>query len=409
IVINEIHYNGAGAGTDNDEFVELVNNGPATVDLTGWNFTQGFAFTFPSGATIAPGEFVVIAFNASFFTSQYGFAPDYEWTSGGLSNSGEDIELRDGANNVQDFVDYDDSAPWPTAPDGNGPSLELIDPSLDNTLAASWAASIVTGGTPGAANGTGCPLTLTIGEPTCDAETAGTDTYSVSVDFANAAPGSDVYTITPNAGNVAASSDNPNTVATGTIVYENIPEGTDLDFSITSTNGCDALVRVVSPACEAPTPLVITEIMYNPLEVGQDSTEYIELFNNSASPLDVSGFSFTNGVTFTFPSGAIIGAGEYIVIAGDSAGFTNFYGCDADYFWSNSGLSNGGELILIASGAGGEVDRVDYDDNNGWPTEPDGDGPSLELIDINGDNDDPSNWEASAGSGTPGAANTGTI
>ncbi|MEL6132192.1 MAG: hypothetical protein AAFR59_02375, partial [Bacteroidota bacterium] len=41
--------------------------------------------------------------------------------------------------------------------------------------------------------------------------------------------------------------------------------------------------------------------------------------------------------------------------------------------------------------------------------EPDGDGPSLELIDINGDNDDPSIWEASAGSGTPGAANTGTI
>ena len=37
------------------------------------------------------------------------------------------------------FVD-DDIAPWVTSPDGAWPSLELIDPNLDNGLAASWAA-----------------------------------------------------------------------------------------------------------------------------------------------------------------------------------------------------------------------------------------------------------------------------
>ena len=28
-------------------------------------------------------------------------------------------------------VDYDDAAPWPLTPDGDGPSLELLDPSQD--------------------------------------------------------------------------------------------------------------------------------------------------------------------------------------------------------------------------------------------------------------------------------------
>jgi hypothetical protein len=38
-----------------------------------------------------------------------------------------------------DTVEYDDVAPWPAEPDGSGESLELIDPNLDNSAAASWA------------------------------------------------------------------------------------------------------------------------------------------------------------------------------------------------------------------------------------------------------------------------------
>jgi hypothetical protein len=55
-------------------------------------------------------------------------------------------------------VRYDDVAPWPTEPDGDGPSLELLDPSLDNALATSWAASIAPHGTPGEANSLTEPL-----------------------------------------------------------------------------------------------------------------------------------------------------------------------------------------------------------------------------------------------------------
>ena len=41
--------------------------------------------------------------------------------------------------------------PWPEEPDGNGPSLELIDPGYDNSIAESWAYSN-NYGTPGKIN-----------------------------------------------------------------------------------------------------------------------------------------------------------------------------------------------------------------------------------------------------------------
>ena len=51
---------------------------------------------------------------------------------------------------IQDFV-YNNAAPWPTGPDGNGPSLEIIDPLGDPAAPANWRASATVGGSPGAA------------------------------------------------------------------------------------------------------------------------------------------------------------------------------------------------------------------------------------------------------------------
>ena len=69
----------------------------------------------------------------------------------GLSGGGERIELHN-SGGLHDFVEYDDSLPWPTGPDGGGSTLELIDAGTDNALAGSWAESNVFGGTPGEKN-----------------------------------------------------------------------------------------------------------------------------------------------------------------------------------------------------------------------------------------------------------------
>jgi len=61
------------------------------------------------------------------------------------------IKLFDSNDILMDDVEYDDEDPWPVEADGAGPTLELIDPYLDNSLAENWMASEGYG-SPGSAN-----------------------------------------------------------------------------------------------------------------------------------------------------------------------------------------------------------------------------------------------------------------
>ena len=75
--------------------------------------------------------------------------PVLQWTSGDLANSGESVELSDPYGHAVDRVVYEDGGGWTSVPDGTGPSLELVNPSLPNEYGAAWNASLVTNGTPG--------------------------------------------------------------------------------------------------------------------------------------------------------------------------------------------------------------------------------------------------------------------
>ena len=52
------------------------------------------------------------------------------------------------------------------------------------------------------------------------------------------------------------------------------------------------------------------------------------------------------------------------------------------------------------------VDQVEYNDDLPWPTEPDGNGPTLELMHPDSLNEFSSSWGPSAGNGTPGYINS---
>ena len=146
LVINEINYHPAQGVSNELEFIELTNPGGSPVDVQGYTFSDGIAFTFP-GALVNPGEHILVCRDASHY-SGLGYQV-FEWTGGVLDNAGEKIRLIDSLSNEVDRVDYGDSEPWPPEANGLGPSLSLIHPYMDNRLAESWKASYSLTGTPG--------------------------------------------------------------------------------------------------------------------------------------------------------------------------------------------------------------------------------------------------------------------
>lgn len=147
--ITEIMYNPKEPSTV--EFIELTNTGASPINLEGVHFVQGNpvdAYTF-GNVNLAPGQYIVLTNDSAAFQAQYGFAPFGQWPGGSLSNGGETIELRDANNNIVHDFDFDDVAPWPLTPDGQGPSLEVVSVNGDYGNGTNWRASFEIGGSPG--------------------------------------------------------------------------------------------------------------------------------------------------------------------------------------------------------------------------------------------------------------------
>jgi hypothetical protein len=150
-------------------------------------------------------------------------------------------------------------------------------------------------------------------------------------------------------------------------------------------------------------PLRITEIMYNP--IGGDAYEYLELQNVGTTVLDVGAFSI-NAINFVFPLSTLLAPGQVIVLgsATSPANWATRYPGATAFGRFDGKLDNAGEKLAIRNAAQQVIYSVDYDDENGWPLVADGQGYSLETIDVFGDPDDPANWRASgAPNGTPGS------
>jgi hypothetical protein len=230
--IVELMYNPADPGGVVDEqdleFFELLNTGTSTVSLDGLKiggFIAGGTYDFPTGLTLDAGERIVVARDPVVFESVYGtginLSPTgYVASGANLGNGGEEVTLISPSGQLlQDFF-YDDVSPWPTSPDGTGPSLEYIGPldadAADPTVvvgdpyddAANWQASANVGGSPG---------------------TDGSDTNEVPV-------------ITSDGGGATASvnaAENQTAVTTVTATDADVPPDT-LTFSI--TGGADQLL-----------------------------------------------------------------------------------------------------------------------------------------------------------------------
>jgi hypothetical protein len=156
IVINEINYNSSDSFNSGD-WIELYNRSGQSVDISGWIFRDSdstHAYIFPAGTILESDQYLVLTEDSILFSSCF---PDVKNFVGnmdfGLNGSGEFIKLMNAVGQGVDSLTYDDQAPWPTEADGQGATLELVDPASDNSLGENWRASIGHG-TPGEINST---------------------------------------------------------------------------------------------------------------------------------------------------------------------------------------------------------------------------------------------------------------
>lgn len=138
--------------------------------------------------------------------------------------------------------------------------------------------------------------------------------------------------------------------------------------------------------------LVISEIMYNPPEAGEDSLEYIEILNNGNSPVNLQGVSI-EGVTHKFPP-HIIAPGASYLLAKDSVAMKIVFNVSA-FQWNAGALSNGGEKISLRDTINNTLfDELTYDDALPWPVDGAAQGASIVLCNPNADNSLGASWSA---------------
>jgi hypothetical protein len=368
-LITEVLYDPAGYEPDG-EWIELYNAGGVSLDLYGYKIgdqtTPGCCegmLAFPAGAVLKPGQVIVIANKAAVFYSVYHFRPDYEMVNSDstvptmtryttwadraveLTNSGDDLLLLNGSNQVVDAISWGSetfafSPPISTVPEGY--SLERYPAYLDTDSALDWRKQ--------------------------------SQPQPGVVDLIPPAP-------------------TPEPVPTTPVVV--------------------------------PTPfggkLLLSEFLADP--VGDDDLgyEWIEIYNAGDDDLVLEDFKIgdeeqlggSEGM-LRFPTGAVIPAGESIVIANKAGAFYSLYGVNPDFeienslaevpdmqpytSWGSSSLVlvNSGDELLILDGLDEPVDTISYGSsiyflNPSIPTAPEGS--SLERFPADQDSDSAADWQ----------------
>ncbi len=152
--------------------------------------------------------------------------------------------------------------------------------------------------------------------------------------------------------------------------------------------------------------VIINEVCYNPF-TGDDRDEFVELYNRGPSAVDLSGWTFTEGISFAFANGASIEPGGYLVVSADAARAQARFGIQNVVGDFQGRLDNSGEILALSNQLYQLISRFHFEDGGVWPSNPDGLGPTLELVTPHEQNDLPQKWASSLLlEGTPGRRNS---
>lgn len=486
LIITELMYApGPVKGNTNDpesfEFIEIKNAGTDPVNLNGVKFLAGIDFNFSNSVirVLQPGERLLLVKNTNAFQSLYGTGlPIAGAYTGNLDNAGEHISLVGPQNEVICELVYDNK--WYPITANHGFSLVLVDENTTSTNLSNptlWRPSAHVYGSPGSADPTPDQiLPVLVNEilafPTNGLDlielynpnpveinisgwflTDNFDKYDKFVIPTNTVIGPNSYLVLDesifggtNGFSLKSSGEEIylfSADVTGKLTgyYHGFKFGGSLP-GLSYGRWVDSVGQEHFPILKKNTfgytnaapfqsPIVISEIMYNPGASANDTNtwfagEFIELFNDSSSTVQFTDEFSTNtmkidgGIKFSFPNGFVMKPFETVVLVNfdpktDIANLNLFksrYGLtnDITILGPVSGLlDNKGDKITLLMPLTTHpaektiwvpLDTVEYSNNYPWPTNVNGTGKSMHRISPFAYGSDPLNWKTA--SPTPG-------
>jgi hypothetical protein len=403
VIFNEVAWMGSvpeagetSAKASNREWIELKNISTVAVDLDGWQVFDSagnLKFVLASSTTeIAPGGFYLLVRDAQSLAAGSVLA-DVGY-AGGLSNSGDQLELFDANCDVSDFLDA--SAGWPG---GNNTTKQTMERDADGV---GWHTSAAPGGTPRAENSVAAPAAAPAAPivPALPATPSSTTT-----------PQQYLISVSTTGDGVGAVSSSPAGILCGFDCEKNFAAGTKLTFTASPAQGSQfakwsgacagvqclfivsSSVAVVAdfelvPPPTTPTSTVVVQDapssspssdssssenpgashlliaaiqIAGPVSGGESSNDFIKIFNPTGAAVDLSGWKLhkksSTGADYSlksFVTGNTIAPGRYFEWANSTDGFADSIGADAS---STETLSADNSVALFDAN-GNIVDQV---------------------------------------------------
>lgn len=197
------------------------------------------------------------------------------------------------------------------------------------------------------------------------------------------------------------------------------------DHALTPPDWCEQEPPVEPPAPpEPPLPpappapdfdgLLITEVYYDvdAAHGTENANEWIEIYNGTASPIDLSGWMIIDNLADdNIPDGTILAANSFAIIT-NNISTADFWALPEGTLLIALGgpigntLGNTSDVVILKTSEGEEIDAVSWGENNSAfdpPVAGVAEGHSIMRLDINTDTNTAADWTDAAVPG-PGAA-----